>query len=264
MPYTTMSNYEWLFNVDLSSVQGDVTPANLATEAFTRSQMPIDIPNQHSLPEYSSSIPSDPIPAGSEFSTVRGRNSMSTNYSEPSHPSNLNEPIVSPPFTELSSQINGGMGFQNHSMNNSHNSTESGSASDTRKSRGLPNTEMTPSQKFVTVLPADMERPMSMLHRSNNLPVIDEFARNQILNLIDSARPETPDGSCITRDHPLLSLSHLQTYCDLYFTRFNTAYPLLHQATFDASHVDTLLLISVLLVGATYCEKDPHQLAVNR
>ena len=264
MPYTTISNYEWLFNVDLSSVQGDVTPANLATEAFTRSQMPIDIPNQHSLPEYSSSIPSDPTPAGSEFSTVRGRNSMSTNYSEPSHPSNLNEPIVSPPFTELSSQINGGMDFQSHPMNNSHHSTESRSASDTGKSRGLTNTEITPPQKFVTVLPADMERPMSMLHRSNNLPVIDEFARNQILNLIDSARPETPDGSCITRDHPLLSLSHLQTYCDLYFTRFNTAYPLLHQATFDASHVDTLLLISVLLVGATYCEKDPHQLAVNR
>ena len=32
-----MSNYEWLFNVDLSSVQGHVTPANLATESRSAS-----------------------------------------------------------------------------------------------------------------------------------------------------------------------------------------------------------------------------------
>ncbi|OCL10660.1 hypothetical protein AOQ84DRAFT_337115 [Glonium stellatum] len=259
MPYTTMSNYEWLFNVELP-VNGHA--ANLVTESFTQCQMPIDISNQHPLSEYPGGISSEPTSAGSEFSTIRDRNSMSTNYSEPSHPNNLNDRVVSPPFTELSSQINGCMGFDNRSMSHSHNSTESRVASDAGKSGDFTSPQITPPQKFVTVLPADMERPMSMLHRSSNLPVIDEFARNQILNLVDSARPETPDGSYITRDHPLLSLSSLQTYCDLYFTRFNTAYPLLHQATFDASHVDTLLLISVLLVGATYCEKDAHQLAV--
>lgn len=64
------------------------------------------------------------------------------------------------------------------------------------------------------------------------------------------------------RDHPLLTLSCLQTYCDLFFTRFNTAYPLIHMSTFDPSEVDTLLLMSVLLLGATYGEKDAHQLAV--
>ena len=104
---------------------------------------------------------------------------------------------------------------------------------------------------------------MSMLQPSRSLPIIDELARAQILDLIDITQPTAPDGSIVTRYHPLLSLSCLQTYCDLFFTRFNTAYPLIHMSTFDPSHVDTLLLISVLLLGATYGEKDAHQLAVS-
>ncbi|GME48857.1 uncharacterized protein LTHEOB_10743 [Neofusicoccum parvum] len=113
-----------------------------------------------------------------------------------------------------------------------------------------------------TQLGIDFERPMSSMNRSASLPVIDEVARAQVLDVIEAAKPITPDGLYISRNHPLLSLSSLQTYCDLYFTRFNTAYPLIHQPTFDASHVETVLLVSVLLLGATYCEKDAHQMAV--
>jgi len=94
------------------------------------------------------------------------------------------------------------------------------------------------------------------------LPIIDELARQQILDLIDITQPTAPDGSIVMRDHPLLSLICLQTYCDLFWTRFNTTYPLLHMSTFEPSHVDTLLLTTVLLLGATYGEKDAHQLAV--
>lgn len=108
----------------------------------------------------------------------------------------------------------------------------------------------------------DFERPMSSMNRSASLPIIDEVARAQVLDVIEAAKPVTPDGLYISRNHPLLSLSSLQTYCDLYFTRFNTAYPLIHQPTFDASRVETVLLVSVLLLGATYCEKDAHQMAV--
>lgn len=101
-----------------------------------------------------------------------------------------------------------------------------------------------------------------MLHPSRHLPIIDELARQQMLDLIDITQPTAPDGSLVMRDHPLLSLSCLQTYCDLFFTRFNSTYPLIHMSTFEPSHVDTLLLASVLLLGATYGEKDAHQLAV--
>ncbi|EFQ93716.1 hypothetical protein P3342_004880 [Pyrenophora teres f. teres] len=104
---------------------------------------------------------------------------------------------------------------------------------------------------------------MSMLWPSRSLPVIDELARQQLLDLVDIIQPTMPDGSIVMRNHPLLSLSCLQTYCDLFFTRFNTTYPLIHMSTFDPSEVDTLLLASVLLLGATYGEKDAHQLAVS-
>jgi hypothetical protein len=112
-------------------------------------------------------------------------------------------------------------------------------------------------------IPLDIERPMSLLQPSRCLPIIDELARQQVLDLIDIAQPTAPDGSLVMRDHPLLSLSSLQTYCDLFFTRFNTTYPLIHMSTFDPCNVDTLLLASVLLLGATYGEKDAHQLAVS-
>lgn len=92
-------------------------------------------------------------------------------------------------------------------------------------------------------------------------PVITEGARQSVLSVIDRGRPKVPDGLEITRDHPLLSLPVLQDYCDLYFTRFNTSYPLLHQATFDPAQVDPLLLTSVLLLGATYGDRESHLFA---
>ena len=94
------------------------------------------------------------------------------------------------------------------------------------------------------------------------LPIINEAAQQAVLSLIYRARPKVPDGPEITRDHPLLSLPVLQEYCDSYFTRFNISYPLLHQATFDPAHVDPLLLTSVLLLGATYGNRDSHLFAI--
>lgn len=103
---------------------------------------------------------------------------------------------------------------------------------------------------------------MAHLNSSIRFSKLDALAHSQILALVEIIRPVGPDGCYVARDHPLLSLPALQTYYDLYFSRFNTAYPIIHQATFEPSKVDTLLLISVLLLGATYGEKDAHQLAV--
>ncbi|KAE8449879.1 hypothetical protein EG329_007356 [Mollisiaceae sp. DMI_Dod_QoI] len=98
--------------------------------------------------------------------------------------------------------------------------------------------------------------------QSRRLPVINEAARQRVLDLISRARPKAPDETEITVAHELLRLSALQEYCDLYFKKFNAAYPLLHQATFEPSHVDPLLLTSVLLLGATYSDKDSHLFAI--
>lgn len=97
---------------------------------------------------------------------------------------------------------------------------------------------------------------------SKSLPLLDEKARIGILNFVAQAHPKGPDGCEITTDHPLLSLEALQKYCDLYFSRFNVSYPLLHSATFYPADVDPLLLISVLLLGATYDDKESHLFAI--
>lgn len=95
-----------------------------------------------------------------------------------------------------------------------------------------------------------------------SMPTIDEVSRNQILDLLIKASPRTPEGADIGRDHPLLTLSAMQNYLDLFFSRFNVAYPLLHQATFDPSQTEPLLLLAVISLGATYSEKAIHRLAV--
>ena len=109
---------------------------------------------------------------------------------------------------------------------------------------------------------SELERPMSVLQPSRSLPVIHELARQQVLDLIDTMQPTAPDGTILMRDHHLLSLSCIQTYSDLFWVHFNTTYPLIHMPTFETSRINTLLLVAVLLLGATYAEKEAHQIAV--
>ncbi|KAI0376089.1 fungal-specific transcription factor domain-containing protein [Hypomontagnella monticulosa] len=108
----------------------------------------------------------------------------------------------------------------------------------------------------------EFERPLATLQPPHRLPSIDQFTCTRILEAVKAARPSAPDGSPLDADHPLLSLHSLQSYSDLFFTRFNTAYPLIHQATFEPARKEPLLLLSMILLGATYSEKEAHQLAV--
>lgn len=108
----------------------------------------------------------------------------------------------------------------------------------------------------------ESERPLSTLQPTTSLPCIDECTRGELLDLIESLRPISPADEPVTRDNNLLCLSSLQAYLDLFFTRFNTAYPLVHQPTFMASGTETLYLLAMLLLGATYSGKGAHQLAV--
>lgn len=106
------------------------------------------------------------------------------------------------------------------------------------------------------------EAPMYLLEPDRRLPIVDELTRERLLAIIVSCRPTSPDGTLLDQNHPLLPLASLQSYLDLFFTRFNTVYPLIHLATFDAGRTEPTLLLSVILLGATYADKEPHQLAV--
>ncbi|PWW73687.1 hypothetical protein C7212DRAFT_285054 [Tuber magnatum] len=94
------------------------------------------------------------------------------------------------------------------------------------------------------------------------LPKIDEAARTKVLSLIIQATTNDNGEPQFGWDDPLLSLSALQSYLDLFFSRFNQSYPLLHRPSFDPSNVNPLLLVSVLMLGATYGEKEAHQMAL--
>lgn len=98
--------------------------------------------------------------------------------------------------------------------------------------------------------------------KPNQLPLINKTSRGRVLELIAEARPRTIDGLIIDTSSSLLSSPAMQQYCDLFFTRFNVSYPLIHQATFAPECTDALLITAILLLGATYDGKEAHQMAV--
>ncbi|CZT22005.1 related to C2H2 zinc finger protein [Ramularia collo-cygni] len=106
------------------------------------------------------------------------------------------------------------------------------------------------------------ETPMCLLEPNKQLPTLCDLTRDRILKVIDLCRPTSPDGNTITSSHQLLTLASLQSYLDLFFTRFNTVYPLIHLSTFNPTSIEPILLLSAILLGATYADKEAHQLAV--
>ncbi|KAI1860064.1 hypothetical protein JX265_009988 [Neoarthrinium moseri] len=108
----------------------------------------------------------------------------------------------------------------------------------------------------------DLERPLSTLKSVPRFPTISDEVRGHILEAVEAVQPVLPTGQLRAWEDPLLSLSCLQDYLDLFFTRFNTAYPLIHSATFEPSRTEPLLVLAILLLGATYSSREAHQLAV--
>lgn len=244
-PFTTMSNYNWLFDLDLSR-QEPLQTGGFMQESFPAFNFNGSTVNQ---PSHAFDLQLDHMTNDRSLSVTGQNGSLPSHRTDsPQHTSQASPCVsmISPPLTDETLQ----------------------------KASHKPSMQSQPPPAYTEVPPVlplannsqapfDMERPLSMLQPSRSLPIIDELARQQVLDLIDITQPTAPDGSLVMRDHPLLSLSSLQTYCDLFFTRFNSVYPLIHMSTFDPSHVDTLLLVSVLLLGATYGEKDAHQVAVS-
>jgi hypothetical protein len=239
-PFTTMNNYEWLFNLD-SFKHPPIQPG--LSDPFPSFQFHDSV----SQPSHAFDLQLDHMIIDKSQSTAGNCGSGPSQRTDSLHQMSPPAALITPPLTE--------------DTQTSRKTSEQRETPGSHMAYAISNTFSCQSNSTQT--PLDLERPMSLLQPSRCLPIIDELARAQVLDLIDIAQPTAPDGSLVMRDHPLLSLSCLQTYCDLFFTRFNTTYPMIHMSTFDPCNVDTLLLTSVLLLGATYGEKDAHQLAVS-
>ncbi len=257
MPFTTASYYNWLFgNENLPDVDFDAT-------AIDPSKFDM-VPGFIAPPQPPSSTDSRGLSISGSSGTSGSYSSTSQIYEQPSFGFQTPQAAASysarshsqdeqNPETSAANQIlaMSKMAEYNLACTLGYNNCEKDSAS--------PKYFPTPTTS------ASSAEPATTSDRSKGcrtLPIVDEVAREGVLRLIERAGPKTPDGSEITRDHLLLSVSVMQEYCNLYFTRFNVSYPLLHQATFNPAHVDPLLLTSVLLLGATYDTKESHLIAV--
>lgn len=232
MPFTTMNNYNWLFDLDDASF----TTATLDMAA----QQPLDL-----APVVSESFESD--------QQCRGDNGIlqTDNAISRRTPNSFGVPSPRSHAELLSVQSATGPRYPTLEV---HPQTK---ASPTRPkdSQQHCNPHTLPSSKT--------DDWHSFMGKSSRRPlVLDNASRNRVLDLIVDARPQTPEGSPVTHGHSLLTIDHMQQYCDLFFSHFNKSYPLIHRATFEPSQTEPLLLLSVILLGATYADKDAHRLAV--
>ncbi|KAG0651214.1 Nicotinate catabolism cluster-specific transcription factor [Hyphodiscus hymeniophilus] len=255
MPFTTMQYYNWLFGNDPWQTAGydpmgpsahsqSARPAphvsnigSLLTgyDDSHRAGLPPqhDIPHRTALPNWSSSDYSSSSADRHDNAVSKSAELLLMLQSGQSHP---------PPYTsDIRSSISDESIAQSHglgSMNNQYLPTPiSNRSQDATMDHGQP-------------------------RRTRKLPIIDETAREAVLSLIIQAHPKSSDGIDITTDHPLLTMDSLQQWSDLFFGHFNVSYPLFHQATFDPSQTEPLLLTAVLLLGATYSSKDDHLFSI--
>lgn len=263
MPYTTAFDYSWLFNLEAATtgfgfgltsfgqafqdqpsslqVQEMAPRQGIETAAPRQVQHPTpeshNNTNWHSLPEESVNTASvNPRQMAPPPSVA------STSSTSPTRMNNQN--------SMRSQQAHIGLDSSREDLNTTH----------TRGyyQKGARYTHMS-YQK-----PRELERPLSMLQTPDLLPQIDEATRERLLDVIEAANPAIPDQTLCSsiRDHPLLSPNTLQSWLDLYFNQFNTTYALIHMPTFEPSQAEPLLLLSILLLGATYSDKGAHQVAV--
>ncbi|GKT41128.1 nicotinate catabolism cluster-specific transcription factor [Colletotrichum spaethianum] len=244
MPYTTALDYSWLFNMqDSPALATNSKPTNSNEEFGARSST-----NQ----PLTRTQPNLVITPESMKSAQLWTEPMDTSIREPgrgerpSGPPNNIQTETQAPRRQIAS-------------------CSRERSSDVSVSRRLTDNSSASRHRYTTIsrqAPAEPERPLSSLRKPLITPNIDADVRERLLEVINAAKPNLPDQRFTIWEHPLLSNDSLKTYLELFFTRFNTAYPLIHLETFDCRKTEPLLLLSILLLGATYSNKDCHQLAV--
>lgn len=252
MPFTTMGYYSWLFGKgDESDVHSASPIEGCMLTAQSSKPMDASLAGQTSN-AYSSGWLQTPRGIGAFKTADQSLQApkyrpQSAGFSSNSYPSDL--------LSEETSAARQMLAI-------AHSTPEQGLGSVTEM---FPHDALSPRHFLTPTNSAsslDMQSVYGLRERSRKPLFISEVAREGVLKLIDRAHPKSRDGLEVSREHPLLALQVLQEFCDLFFSRFNVSYPLIHQATFDAAQVDPLLLTSILLLGATYASKESHLFAI--
>ena len=284
MPYTTAVDYNWLFNV----------PRPISADPAEQCNAFEPVPYTHALtPRSNSTIASTSIHPGSlsslgsissgdshdgqrldsehgqeqiKFGTPSiGIHPPQPNQLQPVSPKSVNSVnSVYSTYTNHSANMNMNNNI-NSNMSTMNNSNINRNALHTQTPQGPLAVDLASRETSIHYVAATtkMERPLSRLDSTAHLPIIDGATHDRLLAVIDNAKPCLPDStSSSLQEHPLLSQTAMQSYLDYYFSRFNVAYPILHAASFDPCTTEPLLLLSVILLGATYATKDAHQIAV--
>lgn len=93
------------------------------------------------------------------------------------------------------------------------------------------------------------------------IAILDEKSREKLIKfIIDSTKQE--GVALFSPQDEILQPDVLQDCINKFFTKFNITYPLIHCITFKPSEANSLLLTSMILVGASYGSKKIHQAAV--
>lgn len=98
--------------------------------------------------------------------------------------------------------------------------------------------------------------------RSPQVLILTDQDRDDVFELISEIKPLTPEGATIDLQTPRFAIDKMQRYLNKFLEFFNVSYPLIHIPTFDVHSVDRVLLLSMMLVGATYHSKHAHQESV--
>lgn len=269
MPYTTALDYNWLFNIEAATASGFGLTS--ARESFSE-------PNLFSDPEPGEPNKADMAPSQHpQNPTPESINSTNWPAWHDDKPDGNGRESAHPPTDLRPSPVARDMRPappQPRSTRQSNDPNGLGPRADAecqpRQPQGIDRRvpgrlEIDPRlQRQKPKSRLSRERPLAMLQDPSSTPKIDREVLDRLLAVIEAADPKIPDSppSSSVRDHPLLSLQSVQTWLDLFFTQFNTTYPLIHMPTFNASTTEPLLLLSILLLGATYLDKAAHQLAV--
>lgn len=251
MPFTTMNNYNWLFDLEQPSFMANVGPqaqADMSLGVATGNTTSDILRSGNSAIRSSGCIVKTlTIEKGPHNGGAFQTEAQPVHKSPPAIPSPQSQAGLSGRSGPLYSQ-EWGSGLETYPQ--SHNSTNVRANAQQQCLRQMP--VSTNAEGWHSFMGKPLQRPL----------ILDDISRNRVLDLLVQAGPRTSEGSLVTRDHPLLTLDAMQDYVDLFFSRFNKSYPLIHRATFEPSQVDPLLLLSVMLLGATYGDKDAHRLAV--
>lgn len=267
MPYTTALDYNWLFNLEAATASGfGLTSAQAGFQeqgTYTDTS-----PTPDMIPAQQAQNPTPESRDGASWRPWAENVTRASPRREANHSHDMSSSSIQPDFSQRRSHTPTTTGNAARvsavqgAGERGQAGRRQGSATNAR-SDGPFNIHPALSQSN-RPLPHLPERPLSMLRMPEKLPQIEDLVHQRLLSVIEASNPSIPDQSSESpiRDHPLLSLNSLQSWLDLYFTQFNTTYPLIHLPTFNPSQVEPLLLLSVILLGATYSDKNAHQVAV--